>query len=300
MLSALELPAVAIQHLDGDVTRLTIGGVIYKNDDTIVRCTQHDEDLEITTGHFTGLYLSMAAVSASDLKSGADMSVDNMEITGVLSDELSFSGFDVQEIEAGLFNNAPYETFLCQWDNPSLWQKKLKRGYLGEITRTYEQRFTAEWRGLFQLMQQQVGKTLGERCDVKRFGDARCGFDLTAAAVHATVASVTSNRRFDLTFLDLPVDTASGYFDLGEVVFTSGSNVNPFIVGQIKRDSFSGTLGQIDLWESLPYDVQVGDAVTLYPGCDRTFDACKQHGRNDSFRGHGRWIPGIPSIVRAP
>lgn len=294
----LALPTVAQLHLARESRRLTIGGVIEKNDGTFVRCTQHDEDLEIDTGDLAGLYLAAAAVSGSDVQTSSDMSVDNMEISGYLTDQLSFTGFSKADIKAGLFANAPFQTFLCQWDAPDLWQLVFRRGYLGEIKDTAEGAFQVEWRGLFQPLQQLVGRTVSERCDVKRFGDARCKKNVDALTVDGTVTTVTSNRLFTVT-PDTPSPGTSDYFSLGEVAWLTGENAG-YDRQQIKRDTQALPVEVIELWESMPNAVQIGDRVRLRPGCNRTFEACKFWANVVNFRGHGLWIPGIPNIIRAP
>lgn len=292
----LILPEAAYVQLRSNSRRLTVAGVIYKNDGTTIRCTQHDEDLVIDSGDLAGEYEAMIAVSMSDLVSGSDLSVDNAEITGYLVDRLSFPGFNAADIEAGLFKNAPFEAFLLQWDDPDAWQKSLRRGYLGEIDRTAEGSFTAEWRGIVQVLQQTVGRIYGDTCDVRRFCDARCKLSLADFTRTGTVSAVYNNKRFDVDIDG--TGFASGYFDLGEFSIDSGSNSH--YVKQIKRDSADGTVGQIELWEAFPYDVQPGDAVHLVGGCDRTFETCQEKDNVINFRGHGRWAPGIPNIIRAP
>jgi uncharacterized phage protein (TIGR02218 family) len=292
----LFLPPAATLHLERESRRLTVAGVVYKRDGSTLRCTQHDEDLDIEGGDLEGLYLANAPVTASDIKSSSDMSVDNLEIDGIIDDRLNFSGFTVRDIEAGQFTNAPFETFLCQWDAPSAWQKTLRRGYLGELSRTSEGQFKAEWRGLMQYAQQTIGRTYAELCDVKRFGDSRCGLDVGALEQHVTINSVTSRRRFQVTVTADPA-FANAYFDLGEAIFTGGANAGR--AGQIKRGAAS-TLGDIELWEAMPFEIAPGDAVTMRPGCDRRFSSCQKFGNFKRFRGDGFWIPGIPNIIRAP
>lgn len=292
----LFLPPAATLHLARESRRLTVCGVVYKRDGSTVRCTQHDEDLDIEGGDLEGLYLANAPITASDIKSSSDLSVDNLEVDGFIDDRLSFSGFSVRDIESGQFAGAPFETFLVQWDDPSAWQKTLRRGYLGELSRTSEGEFKAEWRGLLQYAQQTIGRTYSELCDVKRFGDTRCGLDVAAREQHVTVASVTSRRRFTVS---VTADPAFGdaYFDLGEAIFTGGQNADR--VGQIKRGAAT-TLGDIELWEAMPFDIAPGDAVTMRPGCDRRFSSCQAYANYRRFRGDGFWIPGVPSIIRAP
>lgn len=291
----LTLPSAATTHLAKAATRLTVAGYIQRGDGTIIRCTQHDQDLVISTGDLAGTYASVAAITASDIRSTSDGSVDNLEVEGYFQDAAVFSGFTVQDVEAGLFNNAPFETFLCQWDDPNAWQKRLRRGYLGEINRTAEGAFTAEWRGLGQLLQQQVGRTYGERCDVKAFGDARCGFNAATLTVTGTVTAVTSRRRFNATLSG----GVAGRFNLGRLLFTTGPNADDY-PAQVKYDAVSATLGNIELWESLPFDVSIGETFTLAPGCDRRWETCQGFSNTVNFRGHGRWMPGIPQIIRAP
>ena len=294
----LILPPAAQLHFSRESKRLTVCGAVYRNDGVVIRATQCDEDLEITSGDLAGLYFSHIPITASDVKSSSDLSTDNMEIDGRLSDVLAFGGFSAQDIKAGLFTDCPFETFLCQWDDPNAWQTTVRRGFLGKIDRTHEGQFKAEWRGLLQLMQQTIGRVHSEGCDVLRFGDTRCGFNVEAIAENATVTNVTSRRRFDVTGLT-GSDTK---YNLGEARFLTGQNViaTGGYVRQIMRSAASGTLGQIELWDSAPYTIQVGDTVRFYPGCDRRFSTCQAFGNYKRFRGDGFWIPGVPTLMRAP
>jgi uncharacterized phage protein (TIGR02218 family) len=296
----LNLPAAALLHLARESRHLTVCGVVYKRDGSTIRCTQFDDDIVIDSGDLEGFYATGVPITASDVKSSSDLSVDNLEISGTIDDSLNFGGFTVADIEAGLFNGAPFETFLCQWDDPNAWQKTIRRGYLGEINRTAEGQFTAEWRGLLQLLQQVIGRTFGELCDVNRFCDARCGIAEADVQQDTVLDTVTSRRRFSATVTG-PRDT---YFDLGEVRFQTGANAG--YTRQIKRSAYGGPLGNFELWESMPFDLAPGDQVRLIPGCDRRFSTCQswthvgEHGNYQRFRGDGFWIPGIPKIQRAP
>jgi uncharacterized phage protein (TIGR02218 family) len=295
----LILPPAALLHLSRESKRLAICGAVYRNDGLVLRATQFDDDLEIAANDLEGLYLSNIPITASDVKSSSDLSVDNMEIDGKLDDALAFAGFTARDIEAGLFDDAPFETFLCQWDDPNAWQIIVRRGYLGKISRTHEGKFKAEWRGILQPLQQTIGRVHSETCDVVRFGDSRCGKDVESLAVDVTVTGVTSRRRFDTT---APAAPSDGYYDLGEARWITGENASPVgkLTRQIKRGAASGTLGQIELWDSTPFPVRVGDTVRLRPGCDRRFSTCQFFGQYKRFRGDGFWCPGVPTLMRAP
>lgn len=290
------VPAAAL-HLRQAARRLTIAGVVYRNDGVALRCTQHDEDLEILDGDLAGTYYTTTTITGSDVRSASDLSADNMEISGFLSDDLQVAGFTVADIEAGLFQNAPFETFLCQWDDPNAWQRVLRRGYLGEIKRTAEGTFQAEWRGMTQQLDQAVGETADETCDVVRYGDQRCGKDVDALEQAGAVSTAGSQRSFEVT-LAAPAPGASDYWDIGELRFTSGGNTG--YAKQIKTATGAGAIWQVELWESMPKEVLLGAAVILRPGCKRGFEDCQARDNVVNFRGHGRWMPGIPAIIRAP
>lgn len=292
------LPDAAALHFARESRRITICGVITKNDQTVVRCTQSDIDIKIDSGDLAGTYFSTTAVTASDMVSASDLSVDNLEITGGLQDGMSFTGFSAQDVEAGLFKNAPFQMFACQWDNPTAWQKITRRGYMGQITRTSEGAFTGEWRGLTQLLSQNIGRSAGENCDVFRFGDKRCKLNVPALTGTAVVTQAIDRRTF-MAAISWPgaFTPPAGYADLGELQFTTGQN-SPYLT-QVMSGA-SGSPAAIQLWEELPYDVRVGDAFRISPGCDRRFETCQFFSNTVNFRGPGRNAPGIPKIIRAP
>lgn len=295
----LTLPTAAQIHLARENRRLTVCGLIEKNDGTTILCTQHDEDIEIEDGDLAGVYWSNIAVSASDVKGGSDLSVDNLEISSHFNDGLNFGGFTADDIEAGLLANAPFQTFMCQWDAPNSWQKIIRRGFLGEIKRTAEGQFQAEWRGILQPLQQVMGRTFGERCDVKRFGDARCKLDVDALELDGTVADVTSDFMFEVE-LDTPAPALEDYFSLGEATWLTGYNAG-YTRQQIKRDIAITGGHVIQLWETMPNEIAIGDRVRLRPGCDRIFATCRDRWNNSvNHRGPGLLIPGVPNIIRAP
>jgi uncharacterized phage protein (TIGR02218 family) len=289
----------AIAHFAQECTRLTVCGIVTKKNGQTIRCTQFDDDIEIEGGDFEGIYMSTAAITASAIKSSSDLSADNLEVTGALADAgFQITGFNVDDIVAGQFRNAPFEIFICQWDNPSAWQKVIHRGYLGQITRTAEGAFTAEWRGLLQVLAQNVGRTYGETCDVVRYCDSRCKLDPDDWTFNATVTAVVNRRSFTLDITGLPLGAGHGLFDTGDVTLTNGENID--YTKQVKRDSVDGIFGKIELWESFPKNILVGATATIFAGCDRRFETCQQRDNVVNFRGHGRWMPGTAKIIRAP
>lgn len=297
----LNLPGPALAHLASENRRLTVCGTITKSDGSVLRCTQFDEDIEITGGAHDGVYFSTAAVTASDVVSTSDMAVNNLEMHGVFadapnSDAFGFTGFTVADVVGGLFRNSTFTLFICQWDNPSAWQKVIETGNIGAITRTAEGTFVAEWRGLTQKLQQNIGRVYAELCDVKDFCDSRCKLNIADFSFLCTVGvDVASRREFKVVITGtFPSDPTT--FDLGKITFNSGANDG--YVRQIKRQNNDN--GELELWEELPFDLVTGDTGVIVQGCDRRFVTCQKFNNWVNFRGHGLWIPGLPKIIRAP
>lgn len=298
-----------LAHISQPVTTLGVCWRIVKRDGSLILGTDHDRNIPIVSTNIgmslgspefdlSGVYKASAGITGSDVRSTSDMAVDNMEVNGAIDVQV-FGDITVAEIESGLLDGAQVTTFRVNWQDPDDFQDVMRHGFLGEIARTSEGRYTTEVRGLTQVLQQVVGRTAGDRCDVHEFGDARCKFDIGAHTVTGVVTSVTDRRRFAAA-LDLGSPTpTSGFFNLGKLSWTVGDNQG--FVGQVKNDSVGSVLGNIEMWEAFYNDVQVGDEFTLAPGCDRLYSTCRDRFDNlVNFRGPGVFTPGMDQIIRAP
>lgn len=299
-------------HVLGPVTTLAICWKITKNNGDVILGTNHDRNIVISETNIgvavsassgfdlVGTYAATSGITGSDIKSSSDMSVDNMEVQGAVKQpDMVFDDVSVADIEAGLLDAAQVTTFRLNWKNPDNYQEVLRHGVLGELNRTSEGRYIEEALGLTQVLQQMIGRTCGDRCDVAEFGDIRCKLDVAALAVTGTVTTVVSKRRFGAA---MDFDSAAadqGYFNLGKLTFTSGANDG--FTKQVKNDSVGSVEGEFDMWEVFPNDVLPGDQFSVIPGCDRRYETCRDVFNNlVNFRGPGIFTPGMDQIIRAP
>lgn len=293
------IQAELLAHLRGEVSTLAVCWAIEKNNGDIIRSTDHDLDIEITTGPYAGVYRSAANITGSDVRSTSDLSVDNMEVEGALPDEYEIPDITVAEIEAGLLDNAGVQVFGVNYESPDDGQLIERRGYLGIPSRDSDGRYKVEVRGMTQRLQQNIGWTYSERCNVVEFGDVRCGFNVEAATREAVVTAVTSRRRFDIEITvgdPAPIPT---YFYGAKLTFTSGMNEDFF--REVKSAVIVGDTLTISTWEEFPSDPMVGDTLLLPPACDRRLSTCRDvHENIVNFRGYGVFIPGILAIMRGP
>lgn len=295
-------------HIAQAVTTLAVCWKIVKRNGDVILGTDHDRDIVIETTNigmdlgspaFTlaGTYKASAGVTGSDVRSTSDMSVDNMEVSGAIDAQIS-GDITVADMESGLLDGAPVTTFKVNWQDPNDFQEVLRHGFLGEIGRTSDGMYTTEIRGLAQVLQQVVGRTAGDRCDVAEFGDHRCKFDVAAHTVTGVVTAVTNRRRFTATLsADSPAATA-GHYVLGKLTWTAGENAG--LIGQVKDDAVT-VLGDIEMWEPFFADVEVGDEFTLTPGCDRRMETCRDRFNNIvNMRAPAIYCPGMDEIIKAP
>jgi uncharacterized phage protein (TIGR02218 family) len=295
-------------HIAQPVTTLAVCWRIVKANGEVIRGTDHDRDIVISATNIgmdlgspaldlAGRYKAAAGITGSDIRSTADMSVDNMEVNGAIDTQIS-GDITVADMESGRLDGAPVTTFKVNWQDPDDFQDVLRHGFLGEVARTSDGMYTTEVRGLAQVLQQVVGRTAGDRCDVAEFGDHRCKFPVALHTVTGVVTAVTNRRQFSATLsADSPPATAGHYVN-GKLTWTTGSNAG--FTGQVKDDA-APTLGDLILWEQVYEDIQVGDEFTLAPGCDRRLETCRDRFNNIvNMRAPALYCPGMDDIIRAP
>jgi uncharacterized phage protein (TIGR02218 family) len=295
-------PAFAA-HIREPVTTLAICWRIQKSTGELVLGTQHDRDITVGVSQhlivdLTGIYRAQAAITGSDVKSGSDMSVDNMEVEGATDrtgDEVVID-LTVDDIEAGTLDNAPVTVFLVNWADPDSGQAILRRGQLGALSRDSHGRYRTEVRGLAQLLSQNVGNIYQETCNVVRFGDARCRYDVDSILIDAPITAVTSNKQFSIA--EPGATPPAGYPPGGEVLFLSGENEG--FTREVKTATAAGGSLTVTLYEELPADVDIGDDIRLTPGCDRRWSTCRAYNNLANFRGWGVYIPGTLAMMRGP
>jgi uncharacterized phage protein (TIGR02218 family) len=281
------LGAALDAHLQSGATTLCWCWRLARADGVRLGFTDHDKDLV-----FDGTTFEAAAgFTASDIKDGVGLSVDNLEVTGALS-SVHLSEAD---LSTGRYDEARVEIFRVNWQSPD--QRVLMRsGSLGEVKRT-DSAFTAEVRGLAHYLQQPKGRLYQLTCDAD-LGDARCKINLNLPAYlgSGTIASAPSARRFTVSGLGA---FAHDVFTRGLLTFTSGSAGGQKI--EVKAHSkIAGVVG-IELWAEAEGPPGIGDAFTVTAGCDKRIETCKTRFANAvNFRGFPE-MPGndfLTSVAR--
>jgi uncharacterized phage protein (TIGR02218 family) len=197
------------------------------------------------------------------------MNVSTIEITITASATDLLSGVPIlQTIGLGLFDGAAFKIERLFMDSSGQQIGTVIRfaGFIGpvdELTRSYA-KITVN-SGTELLTMQLPAIILQPGCTNTLF-DARCGLSKASFAESNTVqAGSTVNKLISSS------TKADGYYDNGQIAFTSGANAG--LVKAIKQ-FFGSPLFQFTFNSPLPFTPNAGDTFIVYPGCDKTQATC--------------------------
>lgn len=241
--------------------------------------TDFDQDLIIN--NIT--YHCASGFTGSAIQSNSGLTVDNLEIEGMLDNELILK----QDLIAGKYDYAEIEIFMVNYEDLSAGKLNLKRGWFGEVG-VKDNMFIAEVKGLSQALNKNIGDLYSHRCRAK-FGDAKCKADLSKYTFSGTITEVQSNN----IIIDVNRNEESDFFKYGSIKFLTGENQ-----GVAKEIQSYNKNGKIVLANPLPYKPSIGDNYEITAGCNKSFTTCyKQFNNAINFRGEPH-IPGISKLLR--
>ena len=130
---------------------------------TIQGFTLHDKDIpfDLSDGNGEVTYQAATSFIQSAIANTDTFSVDNMQVEAILDS----TAFDVDDIDAGVYDRAEIKIFLVDWTDLTLDPIKLRRGSLGEIT-TAEKSVKAELRGMLQRYTEEIVEVYTPSCRV--------------------------------------------------------------------------------------------------------------------------------------
>jgi uncharacterized phage protein (TIGR02218 family) len=264
-------------HLLRENTSLATFWKITRQDNLVQGFTNYDQNLTIDGV----VYKAATGFNATAFSQDNTLAVRNLDVESVLSSD----GITEADLAGGKYDYARVDVFLCRWDIPptslSLNPPEhilMVRGIIGEVSMS-NRRYKAEVRSFAQLLQQKLSTVTTKECRAV-FGDSKCTKDLSGLTDNLTITAVTDKRQFTISS-----GRANGFYSLGQITFTSGNN------NGIKAMVLSHSSGVIQLFESLPYSLAIGNTLTAVAGCSKTIDACKSFSNILNYQGEPH-IPG--------
>lgn len=270
-------------HLCAELTTLAELVKITREDGGIVAMTTHDADIV-----YDGVtYRADGSFSTADaLTAGVALMADGFDIIGVLES----SGITESDIDSGLYDHARIDVSLCNWADITQGVLCLRTGWLGTIERK-NGTYSAALRGLGDLLSRRIGQTYTPECRYD-LGEAKCGIDCAALSVVGAATGVVDRRHF----YDSARGEESGYFDCAKMTWTSGLNAG----ASVEVKTWNGEDNVFTLWLPLAFDIAVGDAYVVTPGCDKRFSTCKARFGNVVNYGGFPHLPGLSRILLYP
>lgn len=234
----------------------------------IVRLTDHDADLVVSGNTFAkspGFNVTKFTVANGGRPAGIDVELPFDAEGPILTND----------IKRGAWRGAVATVWIADFTDPTD-REILLSGFFGQTGFTDRLAGKIELATKADALADIILFTVQPKCSFK-FGGTECGVNLAPLTLTATVATVTNNAKFTITV----TNPDALVFTHGGVTFTSGNNDGA--KGWVRRWT-SGT-SLVEMVTAFPFDIQVGDTLTIHAGCQLTRAACKAYNNVNRFPG---------------
>lgn len=267
-------------HFGQETTTVAVCWRIERADGTVLGFTSHDATITYDGQD----YVPFTAADVSSLEQTAGGDPDNLDVSLAFDSDYITKA----DIAAGKYDDAEIYVFLINYDDTTQGIVQLVSGFLGETEiRDYGGR--VQFHSLSDKLNNSLGSVYTYKCRAS-LGDSECGVALAGYTHTGSVTAVTSNQ----VFTDASQLQDDGYFDAGQVTFTSGENSG--YTREIKRF----TSNQFTLLEAFPYDIAVDDTYSAIAGCNKYPDTCQTKFDNFiNYRGFPH-LPGRDELINYP
>lgn len=231
----------------------------------VVRLTDYDQDQTVvnTFVHSPGFSVTKFTVANGGRPAGLDF---NLPFDG---DGPLYS----DDIKRGVWRGATITIWLADFTNPSD-REILISGFVGKTGYSDRLAGSIEIITKGDALADIILPTAQPKCWYQ-LGRGLCPVDIGPLTSTATVATVTNNANFTIT------TAGARDYTHGKAIFTSGDNAG---AEDNIRLWVPGT-GTVHMVTGFPFDIQVGDTLTISPGCKQDRADCARYGAINSFPG---------------
>lgn len=258
---------------------------VTRRDGETFRYTSHDKRLKITEDDGRAYWYDPAdGFQLTAIEDSAGLAVSNLELNAIIGE----NSISENDILAGIYSQAKVDIFLAYWGRSTILTLPLRVSWMGEISAEGVQ-FKAELRGIAQKLAQYFIQTTSVECRWS-FTDSRCGVN-PVTYTHATTVTEADSR--DIFTLNIPLER-QGLYAWGRCTFTSGANEG------VSMEIIRNYEQTIQLFLPVPYDIQVGDSVSLLQGCGKGKTECLERFNNLRRFGGEPYLSGTDFLVSYP
>lgn len=266
------------------------------NDAPIVRLAGYPVDLAMSNGE---VYLTESGYEFSGLDNTSTFASSSIDLNGILQ----LGAISRDDLASGIYDNARIYLFATSWALPIEDEEEVGFAFFGKVDYDdLRDSYSVQLMAGIDALSQSVGRTYTPSCQWTLFDKhlggnlisaekSRCtgprsapdGPDINDYLVTGTITSVTDQYMF----ADSARAEAAGWFDFGELRFTSGPNAG---LAPIRVKAFASG-GVILLQDAMFYLPEVGDTYEMIPGCNKTGDQCRDKYNNKINNGSFEDIP---------
>ena len=240
-------------------------------DGDVMGFTDHDEDVVVE-----GLVHSAGSgLSASEAHQQLGFGASGCMLAGALD----ISSLRAEDVLSGRYDGGRIECRLVDWRAPD--NSLLVDAFEIASLRRTQHGFSAVLTGVAQRFHEATGRLYQAGCDAE-FADARCGLE----GAHFTLAAQVASSDGDLVLRIVSTSKAEGWFANGVLARSDLTRLRI-------RSHFVGTKqDELVLWAPPARPFEMGEAIQLTAGCDKTLATCRDRFANVvNFRG----FPHVPS-----
>lgn len=266
-----QLPIGFAQKLESSVTTLCLAWAFMRSDGLEIRVTNHDCDLIIDSK----VYKSTPSLSAGTIETDASFAPDSFNAIG----GYEIDGIEKNDILLGRWDRAKVKLFVADWTQTEYYIE-IWGGFINGF-RQSKFGFEMELVGPEQQLSNIIGRKYTRQC-CAQLGDNFCKINLAQPSHQksAQISALKADRIIEI--INIGGETSD--FEFGHLGFNSGELIGIKI--SIKTIIARQNIWEIHLSRPLAIMPKLGDEITLFVGCDKSFDICKTRFANQAnFRG---------------
>jgi uncharacterized phage protein (TIGR02218 family) len=273
-------------HIASDTTTLCTCWKLTRADGVVLGFTDHDRPVV-----FDGITFDpLSGFEGTEAPRRLGLEIDTSEVLGVLDS----SAISIADIRLGRFDEAVVEIWRVNWADPAA-RARLRADTLGEISEI-DGMFRAELRSGTAALNKVRGRVFQRSCDAL-LGDARCQFDVSAAANWRLATIVTTDGRHLVRITGLE-DWADGWASSGRIDWQTGQRTGR--IDRVERHYIEAGAIYLSLAVEVLDTASPGDTAKVTVGCDKQFSTCKDKFANTlNFQGFPH-IPGPDFVLKYP
>lgn len=238
--------------------------ITWRDRNIVFRFTDHPLEIQLRegTGPDTETYTPTDGVDSSARRRVAEAEANNKELRGIVSSD----AITVEDLRAGMFDGATVEEYIV--DPRLAWAGFIEHAsYIIQNVKFDRGVWEAQIADRVALLARNSGSVWTPRCRVELFS-AACGLDPDDYDISATINAVYDDWHLRVALTTSGDWGTDGWANDGTVIWLTGDNAD--LRDMIKEYDFDTSgFAFLKLYRPLRFAPQVGDTMTLLPGCNK-------------------------------